>query len=139
VIKDIHGQPMGEQIWYQHDAPILPYKEASDISVHFFADNTAKIVVISDETLKNPPITNPVAPKGWTYLDQKKEYCDSVKLTNMTYKQCIAKMQEKEDSRIAGEKLYEEQAKKMREWEASGDPNYSPYREPPKVIPKKVN
>ena len=95
AINDIRGNPIGETVWYEYNAPILPYQNWNVVDVHFFPDGTAKIVVLSAENVTNPPIADPVRPKGWDYPDANDEYCSVVKLNNISKKQCIALLKEK--------------------------------------------
>ena len=95
AINDAHGKPIGETVWYEYDAPVLPFQSLQDIVVHFFPDGTAKIVVLSPENVSQPPIAYPVRPKGWQYPNSHDEYCDVVKLGAITKKQCVALLKEK--------------------------------------------
>ena len=95
AINDIRGNPIGETVWYEYDAPVLPFQSLQDIVVHFFPDGTAKIVVLSPENVANPQIADPVRPKGWDYPDANDEYCSVVKLNNISKKQCVALLKEK--------------------------------------------
>ena len=87
AINDIRGNPIGETVWYEYDAPILPYQNWNVVDVHFFPDGTAKIVVLSPENVANPPIADPVRPKGWQN-NPVDYYCKVVKLNGMTEKKC---------------------------------------------------
>ena len=95
AINDAHGKPIGETVWYEYDAPVLPFQSLQDIVVHFFPDGTAKIVVLSPENVSHPPIADPVRPKGWQYPNSHDEYCDVVNLGAITKKQCVALLKEK--------------------------------------------
>ena len=95
AINDAHGKPIGETVWYEYDAPILPYQQWNTVRVHFFPDGTAKIVVLSPENVSQPPIADPVRPKGWQYPNSHDEYCDVVNLGAITKKQCVALLKEK--------------------------------------------
>ena len=95
AINDAHGKPIGETVWYEYDAPVLPFQSLQDIVVHFFPDGTAKIVVLSPENVSQPPIADPVRPKGWQYPNSHDEYCDVVNLGAITKKQCVALLKEK--------------------------------------------
>ena len=95
AINDAHGKPIGETVWYESDAPILPYQNWDVAEVHFFPDGTAKIVVLSPENVSQPPIADPVRPKGWQYPNSHDEYCDVVNLGAITKKQCVALLKEK--------------------------------------------
>ena len=95
AINDAHGKPIGETVWYESDAPILPYQNWNVADVHFFPDGTAKIVVLSPENVSQPPIADPVRPKGWQYPNSHDEYCDVVNLGAITKKQCVALLKEK--------------------------------------------
>ena len=95
AINDAHGKPIGETVWYEYDAPVLPFQSLQDIVVHFFPDGTAKIVVLSPENVSQPQIAYPVRPKGWQYPNSHDEYCDVVKLGAITKKQCVALLKEK--------------------------------------------
>ena len=94
AINDVRGNPIGETIWYESDAPILPYQKWNVVEVHFFPDGTAKIVVLSPENVANPPISDPVRPKGWKYPNPDEAYCNSVKLTKLTKQECFEKLKE---------------------------------------------
>ena len=94
AINDARGNPIGETIWYEYDAPVLPFQTLQDIAVHFFPDGTAKIVVLSAENVANPPISDPVRPKGWKYPNPDEAYCNSVKLTKLTKRECFEKLKE---------------------------------------------
>ena len=97
AINDVRGNPIGETIWYEYDAPILPFQSLQDIVVHFFPDGTAKIVVLSPENVANPPIADPVRPKGW--VDQVKyAYCEVVNLKDITKQNCRERLQELYDA-----------------------------------------
>ena len=87
AINDAHGKPIGETIWYEYDAPVLPFQSLQDIVVHFFPDGTAKIVVLSPENVSQPPIADPVRPKGWEN-NPVEYYCKVVKLNGMSEKKC---------------------------------------------------
>ena len=87
AINDIRGNPIGETVWYEYDAPILPYQNWNVVDVHFFPDGTAKIVVLSAENVANPPIPDPVRLKGWQN-NPVDYYCKVVKLNGMTEKKC---------------------------------------------------
>ena len=95
AINDARGNPIGETIWYESNAPILPYKQVDVAVVHFFSDGSAKIVVLSPENIEHYPIEKPTPPKGWDYPDANDEYCSVVKLNNISKKQCIALLKEK--------------------------------------------
>ena len=97
AINDAHGKPIGETAWYEYDAPILPYQQWNTVRVHFFPDGTAKIVVLSQENVSQPPIPDPVRPKGW--VDQVKyAYCDVVNLKDITKQNCRERLQELYDA-----------------------------------------
>ena len=97
AINDVRGNPIGETIWYEYDAPVLPFQTLQDIAVHFFPDGTAKIVVLSAENVANPPIADPVRPKGW--VDQVKyAYCEVVNLKDITKQNCRERLQELYDA-----------------------------------------
>ena len=87
AINDAHGKPIGETVWYEYDAPVLPFQSLQDIVVHFFPDGTAKIVVLSPENVSQPPIADPVRPKGWEN-NPVEYYCKVVKLNGMSEKKC---------------------------------------------------
>ena len=87
AINDAHGKPIGETVWYESDAPILPYQNWDVAEVHFFPDGTAKIVVLSPENVSQPPIADPVRPKGWEN-NPVEYYCKVVKLNGMSEKKC---------------------------------------------------
>ena len=87
AINDAHGKPIGETAWYEYDAPILPYQQWNTVRVHFFSDGTAKIVVLSPENVSQPPIADPVRPKGWEN-NPVEYYCKVVKLNGMSEKKC---------------------------------------------------
>ena len=87
AINDAHGKPIGETVWYEYDAPILPYQNWNVADVHFFPDGTAKIVVLSPENVSQPPIADPVRPKGWEN-NPVEYYCKVVKLNGMSEKKC---------------------------------------------------
>ena len=87
AINDAHGKPIGETVWYEYDAPVLPFQSLQDIVVHFFPDGTAKIVVLSPENVSQPPIADPVRPKGWQN-NPGEYYCKVVKLNGMSEKKC---------------------------------------------------
>ena len=87
AINDAHGKPIGETVWYEYDAPILPYQQWNTVRVHFFPDGTAKIVVLSPENVSQPPIADPVRPKGWEN-NPVEYYCKVVKLNGMSEKKC---------------------------------------------------
>ena len=87
AINDAHGKPIGETVWYESDAPILPYQNWNVADVHFFPDGTAKIVVLSPENVSQPPIADPVRPKGWEN-NPVEYYCKVVKLNGMSEKKC---------------------------------------------------
>ena len=97
AINDVRGNPIGETIWYEYDAPVLPFQTLQDIAVHFFPDGTAKIVVLSAENVANPPIADPVRPKGW--VDQVKyAYCEVVNLKDITKQNCRERLPELYDA-----------------------------------------
>ena len=97
AINDVRGNPIGETIWYEYEAPVLPFQSLQDIVVHFFPDGTAKIVVLSAENVANPPIADPVRPKGW--VDQVKyAYCEVVNLKDITKQNCRERLQELYDA-----------------------------------------
>ena len=87
AIKDLRGNPIGETVWYEYDAPILPYQRWNIADVHFFPDHTAKIVVLSPENVSHPPIADPVRPNGWKN-NPVEYYCKVVKLTGMSEQRC---------------------------------------------------
>ena len=87
AINDAHGKPIGETVWYESDAPILPYQNWDVAEVHFFPDGTAKIVVLSPENVSQSPIADPVRPKGWEN-NPVEYYCKVVKLNGMSEKKC---------------------------------------------------
>ena len=87
AIKDVRGNPIGETVWYEYDAPVLPYQSLQDIVVHFFPDHTAKIVVLSAENVSHPPIADPVRPNGWKN-NPVEYYCKVVKLNGMSEQRC---------------------------------------------------
>ena len=95
AINDVRGKPIGETVWYEYDAPVLPFQSLQDIVVHFFPDGTAKIVVLSPENVAHPPIPDPERPKGWEYANSHDEYCNVVNLGSITKKQCVALLKEK--------------------------------------------
>ena len=94
AINDARGNPIGETVWYEYNAPILPYQQWNAVRVHFFPDGTAKIVVLSAENVANPPISDPIRPKGWKYPNPDEAYCNSVKLTKLTKQECFEKLKE---------------------------------------------
>ena len=97
AINDARGNPIGETVWYEYNAPILPYQQWNAVRVHFFPDGTAKIVVLSPENVANPPIADPVRPKGW--VDQVKyAYCEVVNLKDITKQNCRERLQELYDA-----------------------------------------
>ncbi len=95
AINDVRGKPIGETVWYEYDAPVLPFQSLQDIVVHFFPNGTAKIVVLSAENVAHPPIPDPERPKGWEYANSHDEYCNVVNLGSITKKQCVALLKEK--------------------------------------------
>ena len=66
---------------------MIPFQSLQDIVVHFFPDGTAKIVVLSQENVSQPPIPDPVRPKGWEN-NPVEYYCKVVKLNGMSEKKC---------------------------------------------------
>ena len=94
AIKDVRGNPIGETVWHEYDAPILPYQQWNTVRIHFLPDHTAKIVVLSAENVSHPPIADPVRPKGWNYPNPDEAYCHSVKLTETTEQECYKKLKE---------------------------------------------
>ena len=95
AIKDVRGNPIGETVWYEYDAPILPFQQLDAAVIHFFPDGTAKIVILSPENIANYPIPKSVPPKGWEYPDANEEYCSVVDLKGLSKSQCVARLKEK--------------------------------------------
>ena len=91
----IKGQG-GETIWKEKDVPLPQYGERYDGITVVFLDNDEIVLDMSGGMLEINKLPRRAKPKGWRLPTGHQRYCEGVKLTNETPRQCFERLVQRE-------------------------------------------
>lgn len=98
----------GETIWKEKDVPLPQYGENYSGITVVFLDNDEVVLDMSGGVLEINKLPRRSEPKGWRLPTGHQRYCEGIKLTNETPRQCFERLVQRDKDNQDGRYEYPE-------------------------------